>query len=135
MNILRGSGTVVPISIIDENTGIDINKRFGFPIYVLKTAKDLGGETTEMPLDEISEMINMAISDPNNIDLAILDKYFTPALDANGNKITLLDTTKRENKIVVTSDGSVQLCKSSDIQHNKVQSHRGIWKHKSSLYI
>ena len=88
MNILRGSGTVVPISIIDENTGIDINKRFGFPIYVLKTAKDLGGETTEMPLDEISEMINMAISDPNNIDLAILDKYFTPALDASGNKVT-----------------------------------------------
>lgn len=106
MNILRGSGTVVPISIIDEDTGTDINKRFGFPIYVLKTAQDLGGEITEMPLDEISEMINMAISDPNNIDLAILDKYFTPALDASGNKVTLLDTTKRENKIVVTSDGS-----------------------------
>lgn len=106
LNVLRGSGTVVPISIIDEKTGTDINKRFGFPIYVLKTAQDLGGSDVEMPLDEISEMINMAISDPNNIDLAILDKYFTPALDANGNKITLLDTTKRENKIVVTSDGS-----------------------------
>ena len=38
LNVLRGSGTVVPISIIDEDTGTDINKRFGFPIYVLKTA-------------------------------------------------------------------------------------------------
>ncbi len=138
MNILRGSGTVVPISIIDENTGIDINKRFGFPIYVLKTAKDLGGETTEMPLDEISEMINMAISDPNNIDLAILDKYFTPALDANGNKITLLDTTKRENKIVVTSDGS----SSAYVNHpdsksnpNKVlKSQRSLETYAGSVY-
>jgi len=106
LNILRGSGTVVPISIIDEDTGTDINKRFGFPIYVLKTAQDLGGSDAEMPLDEISEMINKAISDPDNIDLSTLDKYFTPALDANGDKVTLLDTTKRENKIVVTSDGT-----------------------------
>ena len=106
MNAIKGSGSVVPVSIIDEDTGVDINKRFGFPIYVLKTAQNLGGETTEMPLDEISEMINKAITDPNNIDLAILDKYFTPALDEKGNKVTLLDTTKRENKIVVTSDGA-----------------------------
>lgn len=106
MNTLRGSGTVVPISIIDDSTGADINKRFGFPIYVLKTTQDISGNMTEMPLDEISELVSKAIADPSNIDLRTLDRYFTPALDSQGNQVTLLDTSKRENKIVVTSDGA-----------------------------
>ena len=138
IHVIHGNKTVVPISIIDDKTGADINARFGFPIYVLKSATDLGGEENEVALDELSEVINKALEDPNDVILSELDKYFHIAKDEANNNITLLDTSLRENKVVVTSDGASE----SMVEHpdsestpNKVlASQKGLEEFSGSTY-
>jgi len=103
VKVASGSGYVEPINLMN-NVADEINDRFGYPIYVLRPFDELENEGID--LDGIKEMVNLALKDPKKVDTSLLDKYFTPAKDENDKVITLLDTSKRENQVIVTSDGA-----------------------------
>jgi len=103
VKVASGSGYVEPINLMN-NVADEINDRFGYPIYVLRPFDEL--ESEGIDLDGIKEMVNLALEDPKKVDTSLLDKYFTPAVDENNKVITLLDTSKRENQVIVTSDGA-----------------------------
>ena len=103
VKVASGSGYVEPINLMD-NVADEINDRFGYPIYVLRPFDELENEGID--LDGIKEMVNLALKDPNKVDTSLLDRYFTPAKDEEDKIITLLDTSKRENQVIVTSDGA-----------------------------
>lgn len=100
---------VTPISILDNKTGEEINERFGYKVYVLKPFSSSGADGTissQKSLDEVVEMISAATKDKNAVDTGTLDLFFQEAKDSNNKAVTLLDLSKRENRVIGYSKGS-----------------------------
>lgn len=95
------------IQLISDDMADYINGLFGFNVYVLNpTATD--GKS----IDEIVQLFQDNVQTvegasgtvkQNLISNEFLNTYFVPAVDANGNKVTLLDTTQPENMLVQES--------------------------------
>jgi hypothetical protein len=107
ISLFKGKGAKIePIQLIDSETADIINKKFGYKVYVLKPFSQLEDEYGLQSLDEIIEMIKAAVKDKDKVDNSVLDRFFMPAKDENGNDITLLDISKRGYQVVADSTGS-----------------------------
>lgn len=101
LGVNNNNASIKPIIAVDNDAVANINETLGLPICVLNTNFDNKG------LDEIIEAVAQATESKNQ---AVLDQYFSPVYktDANGASVpvTLIDTSKPENQVVVMSSGS-----------------------------
>lgn len=110
MPLFKGKGkTITPLTIVDGDTGELINERLAYNVYVLKPFGD-GGEdyiAGNISLDEMIEKIGLAVTmDGGEVQDKELSRYFQKAITKEGEAVTLLDVSKRENQAVVYSRGS-----------------------------
>lgn len=97
---------VEPIVLVDEDAAQEINEKFAFEIWVLKpNIASIDGSNS---IDGIMELLNQNIKKTDSgytvTNVGTLNNYFEAAKDKDGNPVTLLDMTKKENKIIKDSE-------------------------------
>lgn len=106
VKLFKGKGTVItPIEIVKGKVAEDINDRFGYKVYILRPFGDVEGGSGKS-LDETIDIIAEATKNKDKVNTADLEQLFELAVDEHGNPVTLLDLTKRKNRIVGYSTGS-----------------------------
>lgn len=123
--IYRGDGTVStdhwredmdaePVRLLSDDMKNELNKKFAFNVYVLNPTATQTGQSSSADggIDGLIELFQQSIqvtqseggtSIVNVIDPSFLNNYFSPAIDSEGNQITLLDTSLEENQIIKAS--------------------------------
>ncbi|WP_099467406.1 hypothetical protein [Konateibacter massiliensis] len=93
-----------PMVLVDDKVAAEVNKKFGFEVYVL--SPDIFSSDGTNSIDGITELLQSNIKKTEKgtkVNVGTLNNYFVKALDENGEAVTLLDMTKEENKIIKNS--------------------------------
>lgn len=116
--LFKGTGsTVTPIMLIDPQTGVDLNEKFGFEVHVLKP---LGETESAKSIDEAMALVASALADDGKVNEAILSQVFEVAKDSEGKPIKLLDTTDDRYKVVKASKGSKKVGSDNKVKDDYV---------------
>jgi hypothetical protein len=107
---------IKPISIIDDKLQTAVQEKFDYTIYVLKP--NLASVVDNSSIDNVITAVNACLTSTQLstgasgftvTDTALLDNYFTKAVDSDGNAMTLISKTSNgdipdEYKIVTLSE-------------------------------
>jgi len=114
--LFKGTGSQIkPIVLIDPQTGVDLNSKFGFEVHVLKPMAEIEAAGN---MDGVMQLLKEALDSGNSNIEGHLTRIFEPARDSSGNTVKLLDTTDDKYKIVKSSRGSSKVDSNNKVRGN-----------------